>query len=333
MPKSRRLSCRAAALLAVAVCLVGGARSAAAEDNDLVMQRLGTAIDDGAGTVIDVVGDNQQYRSMVSELGVVLAPRLLSPADTIGFGGFHFSADFGFTGISNDEPYWRVLESSDDPVGGTGVHGSSLMQTVGVFMRKGMWFPLPSFEVGAGVVHLMDSSLWAAQGYAKFALHEGYHDLPIPSVAVRGAGSRMMGSQDIDLTVASFDVSVSKLLGLAGTMRLEPYGGWNLLVIVPRSEVLDKTPQTDGDIAANFVFKDQQNIFRHRLFGGMKLQYYVFSITLEAAFALAGSSVDDRSGTDVPCSMVTDPSSLGSCDAEDMSKVQESFNLSMGLDF
>jgi len=321
------------ALAAACFALLAERGAAIAEDNDLVMQRLGTAVDDGAGNVVDVVGDNQQFRSLASELGVVLAPRLLAPADTLGFGGFHFSVDFGFTGISNNQPFWRVLEGSGDPTSTTAVHGSSLLQTVGVFMRKGIWFPLPSFEAGAGVVHLMDSRLWTAQGFAKFALHEGYHDLPLPSVAVRGSASRLMGSQDLDLTIASVDVSASKHLGLAGTMRFEPYGGWNLLVIVPRSEVVDKTPQTDGDNAANFVFKDQQNILRHRLFGGMKLSYYVFSLTLEAAFTLAGSSVDDRSGTDVACSMVSDPTELSRCDATDQAGVQESFQMAVGLDF
>ena len=333
MLQSRRLRGGAAALLTIGIGLGLGAPVARADNDDLVMQRLGSAINDSQGMPVDVVGDNQQFRSLVSELGVVLAPRLLAPADTIGFGGFQFSVDVGYTGISNDEPYWRVLEGSKNPSSQTGVHGSSLMQTTGIFMRKGMWFPLPSFEIGAGVVHLSDSHLWSAQGYAKFALHEGYHDLPIPSVAARGAVSRMMGSQDLDLTIASFDLSASKHLGIAGTMSIEPYLGWNLLIIVPRSEVVDKTPQTFGDPTMNFVFKDQADITRNKLFGGFKLQYYVFALTVEASVALKGSSVDDRSGTDTPCSAITDPSQLSRCDATDQAGAQESFVISAGLDF
>lgn len=320
------------AVVVVSVALVAAPGRAAADDNDLVLSRLGVPVMSG-GVPVDVVGNNEEFRSMVSELGVVLAPRLLSPADTLGFGGFQFSADVGYTGISNDESFWRVLEGSENAGTGTGVHGASLMQTVGLFVRKGMWFPLPSFEVGAGVVHVSDSQLWTAQGYAKFALHEGYQDLPLPSVAVRGAASRMMGSQDLDLTVASIDVSISKHLGVAGTMRLEPYGGWNALIIVPRSEVLDKTPNVADDPAMNFVLRDQANIVRHRFFGGVKTQYYVFELTLEASFALAGSSVDDRGGTDMACSAVTDPSQLSRCDATDQSSVQETFVISAGLDF
>ena len=80
----------------------------------------------------------------------------------------------------------------------------------GSTLRKGLWLPLPSSEVGLGAVHLMDSQMWAAQGYVKFALLEGYHKLPLPSIAVRVAASRVFGSRDLDLTVASADVSISK---------------------------------------------------------------------------------------------------------------------------
>src|SRR5262249_38755765 len=156
----------------------------------------------------------------------------------------------------------------------------------------------------AGAVHLLDSHIWAAQLYTKLSLHEGYHDLPLPSVAVRGAVSRMMTSSQLDLTVASLDVAISKHVGIGGTWRLEPYGGWNVLMIIPRSEVVDGTPNVDplamgqaADSLNNFVFSDQDTILRHRFFAGAKLQYYVFHLTLEAQLALKGSSTDTRAHT------------------------------------
>lgn len=324
-----------AALVGLTAALAAG--QARADDNDLVMSRLGTVEQDGTGAAVDVVGQNQDFRSLASELGVVLAPRLLTPADTLGFGGFQFAVDFGVTSITNDAYYWRALEGSNQPDNPDAVHGEGLQQTVGFFVRKGIWLPTPSFEIGAGAVHLVDSRIWAAQGYAKLALHEGFHDLPIPSVAARGAASRMMGSTDLDLTVASFDVSMSKHFGVANSVGLDPYAGWNLLIIIPRSEVIDKTPHIDslvvpGDNDMNFVFRDQDDIIRHKLFFGLKAQYYVFQLTFEAGFALAGSSIDDRSGTDARCSEV-DPLSADRCDAEDQSELQESYMLSLGMDF
>lgn len=310
---------------------------ALADDNDLVVSRLGSIIDDGAGMPIDVIGDPVLFRSLASELGVVLAPRLIEPADTLGFSGFQFSADYAFTSISRTQPYWRVLESSPDPDATASVnHGGSTMSTVGMFVRKGIWLPLPSFEVGTGVVHLMSSRHWAGQFYAKFALHEGFHDFPLPSLAVRGAVSRVFGTDQIDLTVPSIDVSASKQIGINGTFSLAPFIGYNWLLIVPRSEVIDKTPNIDvrddpNDANLSFTFPDQDTILRQRIFGGVKVDYYVFELTLEANFALKGSSTDDRGGTDLDCADAMSPTA--NCDATDTAGAQSTVTVSLGVDF
>ncbi|MCA9677133.1 MAG: hypothetical protein H6709_05350 [Kofleriaceae bacterium] len=334
----RRPAVTGALIVAATAAAALSATPAFAGDNDLVLTRLGKISNDLNGDPVAVAGQNLEFRSLVSELGVVLAPRLLTPSDTLGFGGFQFSADVGYTSISSDASWWRALASSPDPTAMGGVeHGSNTMPTLGLFVRKGMWFPIPSVEVGAGFVHLMDSTMWAAQTYAKVGIHEGYHDLPVPSVSVRGGASRLMGSNQLDLTVASLDVEISKQLGIAGTWALTPYGGWNVLFIVPRSEVLDATPGVDSLVAGNeqdsqlnFVFKDQDNIIRNRFFFGAKMQYYVFELTLEAAFALKGSSVDDRGGTDVACML---DSTTTSCDSTDQAGAQSTLTASLGLDF
>src|SRR5262245_8755217 len=166
---------------------------------------------DGSGNVVGFVGQNLELRSLSSQLGVVLAPHLLTPADTIGFGGFQLTVDYATTTIDSSASYWRVLESSNDPSGmGSGAHGEGMMRTVGLFARKGMWFPVPSLEFGAGAIHIVDSKTWAGQLYTKVALHEGYHQLLIPSLSVRGAVSRMMNQRELDLTVASVDILLSK---------------------------------------------------------------------------------------------------------------------------
>lgn len=323
------------ALVVVAVCAL--TTPAVADDNDLVVGRLGTLVDDGTGQPIDVIGDPVLFRSLASELGVVLAPRLVEPADTLGFSGFQFAADFAFTSINRTKPYWRVLESSPDPDATMSVnHGSSTMSTVGMFMRKGIWLPLPSFEIGTGVVHLLDSKHWAGQFYAKFALHEGFHNLPLPSLAVRGAVSRVFGTDQIDLTVPSIDVSISKQVGINGTFNVAPFAGWNWLLIVPRSEVIDKTPNIDvrddpNDANLSFTFPDQDTIIRQRFFGGVKLNYYVFALALEANFALAGSSTDDRGGTDLNCADST--TLTANCDATDEAGAQSTFTISLAVDF
>lgn len=326
---------RAAALVTGAL-VTGGVAPADAGDNDLVLARLSSLV--GTGENQRGVGQSLELRSLVSELGVALAPRLLTPADTLGFGGFQLSADLASTTITGDAPYWRVLRSSTGPTEtGTFDHGTSSLPTVGVFVRKGMWFPLPSIEFGGGAVHLIDSRLWTGQGYVKLAVHEGYHDLPIPSIAVRGGVSRLFGQKELDLTIASFDASISKHVGVAGTWSIDPYAGWNMLLMVPRSEVIDPTPNVDsldevanpGDRNLDFVFKDQDDITRQRFFVGAKMQYYVFQLTVEATFARAGTSVDDRAG-DTPCMPA---STTTACDATDQARSQRTLTVSGGFDF
>ena len=323
------LAARTRAFLVLAIALCAGAGTARAGDNDLVLSRLADVVEEG-GMPVDAVGRNGDFRSLVSELGVVLAP-----SDTLGFGGFEFTADVAMTRVHTDRAYWRALRSSPDPADPAAQHGGDFMTTVGMFARKGIWLPAPSFEIGVGAVHLTGSMIWAAQTYAKVALIEGYHDLPIPSVSLRGGASRMMGSDQLNLTVASVDAMASKSFGVAGTFNVAPYGGWNWLVIVPRSEVLDKTPHVDlrddpQDANMSFAFPDQDRILRHRLFGGAKLKYYVFTLTLEAALAFAGGSSDDQPG-DMDCGDATEPTA--SCDATDRAGRQATFSAAAGFDF
>jgi hypothetical protein len=326
---------RGALTALVLVCLL---RLAAADPNDLVLARLATRITDSGGKLQGVVGENLEFRALASQLGVVLAPHLLTPADTLGFGGFQFDVDASQTTIDSKQSYWRARAGSPDPSGTMGVaNGPNMLRTIGLFAHKGMWFPLPSFELGAGAVHLVDSTTWTGQVYAKVGLHEGYHDLPIPSLSVRGAVSRMMNQRELDLTVASLDVTISKHFGIGGTWRFDPFAGWDLLMIIPRSEVIDATPNVDPlhmgdemDASNNFVFKDQATIYRNRILVGAKLQYYVLQLTIEAQFALAGKSVDDRTGTSDACQP---NSATSSCDAKDIAAAQTTLSVSAGFDF
>lgn len=324
-------------LRAVAALLVLWPAVARADANDLVLSRLGTAMDlNGDGIVDDVIPNNQEFRSLMSELGVAIAPKFLTPADTLGYSGFQFSSELYFTSINHHRGYWCATEESTDCSAAATKPGGWL-PAWGLLARKGIWLPLPSFELGAGAIQIIDSSMWVAQAYAKFALHEGFHDWPIPSLAARGAVSRLMGSEQVDLTVASLDVSISKQFGVEGTVRLGPYAGWNVLWIIPRSEVIDKTPNVDvrddpNDVRMNFVFPNQDNIIRHRFFGGLKIKYYVFALTAEVNVALAGDSVDDRGGVAIDCEQAP-AAEKGRCDARDHAGSQQTYSIAVSLDF
>ena len=279
-----------------------------------------------------------RFRSLMSELGVVIAPRLQTPADTLGYAGFQFSAELGVTKINNDRPYWNGVASF--PSGG---RPSSYLTTVGGFVRKGMWFPLPAFEFGAGALSILGSNMYALQGYAKIALQEGFHGWWLPSFAVRGSASQLLGTDQVDLNVYGLDVLISKAFGLAGTSRIEPFVGWNVLWIDAQSGIIDATPHCDAfadhqgtaalndpnttcqasqngtwnDTLANFTFPQQSVITRYRWSGGFKLKMSVLFLVGEYDFIQAGKSRDSK-GPDA---------------VRDGSGSQQSFSFSAGFDF
>jgi hypothetical protein len=303
---------------------------------------------DGAGLitgpVVPDVAGQALFRSLMSELGVVIAPRLQTPADTLGYAGFQFSAELGVTKINSNQPYWNGV-SSVSPTNPTVGRPSSYLTTVGGFVRKGLWFPLPAFEFGAGALNIVGSRMYAVQGYAKMALQEGFHGWWLPSLAVRGSVSQLLGTDQVDLNVYGVDVVISKAFGLAGTSRLEPFLGWNVLFIDAQSGVIDATPGCDAfeaqvatgttavggckasqngtpnDTLANFTFRQQSVITRYRWSGGFKLKMSVLFLVGEYDFIQKGTSQDNNQPA-------------GQTQAvRDGSGNQQSFSLSAGFDF
>ena len=214
------------------------------------------------------------------------------PADNLGFGGFQVSGELALTRISRDRSYWNAAEGvvRENPAVG---RPPEWLSTAGAFVRKGLWLGLPAFEVGAGVMNLLESNLLSWQGYGKLALHEGFHSKPFPSLAVRGSVGYLTGTDQARMTVSSFDVVVSKRFGVMGTFRIEPYIGWSFMRIVAQSLLVDATPSCDAykvrtgapgtqplgefcadaqrgtanDELANFRFPKQSPIRRQRVIG------------------------------------------------------------------
>jgi hypothetical protein len=295
-----------------------------------------------ADPVVPDAQGRQDFRSLMSELGVVLAPRIPMVADTAGFGGFQLSAELGLTEISNHQSFWNGVEAVSANNPSQGPRPDPMLTTVGAFVRKGIWLPVPTIELGFGAVHLLDSQVLAWQSYAKFAVHEGFHDWPVPSFAVRGAVSYVTGTDQINMTVTSLDLLISKRFGLLKTARLEPFVGWSLISIFAHSRTLDATPSCDAtqiaaaplgsnpgnlycsssqtgttnDFNANFRFPGQNAITRYRLFLGFKIKFAVafFAAQYEAYFA--GSTRDGSAFS-----------------ARDQSGTQNALSLSTGLDF
>jgi hypothetical protein len=342
-------------LVAVGVVALAGEGRARAGKNDLQLLNLcppdpntlecSWVSRDAQGRVTGTMpdGDGQtRFRSLMSELGVAIAPRLMTPADTLGFAGFQFSAELGVTKINGERKvgnvaYWDGI-SKVDATAPMARRPDSYLTTVGGYVRKGLWLPLPAFEFGAGALSILGSRMYVLQGYAKLALQEGFHDWWLPSLAVRGSGSQLLGTSEVDLTVYGVDVIASKAFDIGGTARIEPFVGWSMLFIKAHSGVIDATPNCDAfaapggpppnaqcaasqagggdDLNANFTFPEQDVITRHRFFGGFKLKLAVLFVAAQAEFALAGSSRDGSQAVG----------------AADRSAAQQTYSLSAGFD-
>jgi len=284
---------------------------------------------DATGLVTGVNIDSEgrsNFRSLMSELGAVMAPRIPMPADTIGFAGFSISGELGLTQISNNKSYWNGVNAVS-PQSPDTARPDSTLSTMGVFLRKGIWFPAPSFELGGGVVNLLNSQMLSWQGYAKFALHEGFHDLPFPSLAVRAAVAYLTGTDQVNLQTTSLDVLISKAFGVLKTVRIEPFGGWSLLMIKASGKTIDFTPLCDSyhpvgdsctgnDRLANAPFPSQDIITRYRVFGGAKLKFGLLAVIAQYELYVAGHSRDENV-----------------ISAVDQSARQNAFSLSTGLEF
>jgi len=300
----------------VATFLVSSEAHAGKYDVDLTP--LGQVNDDGT-----ITQDFTGFRSLASEVGVLMAPKPVDPADSLGLSGFAVAADISINSLTSGADYWK--KTANGP--------SNFAPSLQVLGRKGLW---PGLEVGAGATKLFDSRMWTISGYGKFALHEGFHHIPIPAIALRGMFSRLLGSKDLDITTISVDASISHVFGIGRTFSLTPYAGYQALFVLAKTGIIDSTPgddeYTEGPVACangvpdcfvqgEFVFRKQDVILRHRPFVGMRFIFSVLRIGVEAMFVPGGSS---KSDIDVGGMTQT---------AIDTSKLQQQYTISFGLDF
>jgi hypothetical protein len=275
-----------AGLVLVALFAPGLAR---ADENDLTLERI-TGMPASPGAFNDPNDPVRQsmYKSLMSELALVMAPRMLTPADTLGYSGFQLALETSFTQISSGADFWQK---------GVEHVSGNFLSTITVMARKGIWLPLPGFEIGAGATKLFNSNMYSVLGYAKLAIHEGFHDWPIPSLAFRASVSHLLGASEVDLTTVAMDAAVSKSFGIAGTVTLDPFVGAGPLLSFVRGQVIDETPNIDAnapgnarDVNANTTFPDPDTIVRWRIYGGFRLLYAFLAFTGEFAYTFCNNT-------------------------------------------
>jgi len=311
---------RSSAPVATFLATLLSASAAQAGKYDLSLAPMAQVNNDGT-----ISPDNAGFRSLSSEIGVLMAPKPVDPADSLGLSGFAVSADVSLNTLSGDASFWR------DSTRGT---PDNLAPTLQVMGRKGLW---PGVEVGAGATHLFNSRMWTIAGYGKLSIHEGFHHLPIPAIALRGMFSRVLGAKDLSITTISVGASMSHVFGIGSTFNITPYVGYDALMVFSDSKTIDATPGHDEfadgllpcpsgaagcTVDPTFKFAEQDLMLRHRPYLGLRFIFSVLRIGVEAMFVPGGSSTSVVPLANGGAETITDGSGF-----------QQQYTVSFGLDF
>lgn len=281
---ARRRRGRRLAALTLGSALLSFGTSALGAGNDLVLHRLGSCVDAACS---EVQRDDDAFRQLTRDLGLAFSPKGLAPPETLGEAGFNYGFELIFNTVDSSaisdggaEPYWQTAVEDRDP--------SDILMVSQLHIRKGLPF---SFELGAVLSHLFQSSMWGLGVELAWAFHEDTY-WPVPDFGVRGFVSNVVGSTDLNLTLAGFDLMLGIPIGISNLYSLTPYAGWNYTAIFASSRLLDKTPgdntppfQGSGGTASvkpEFVFDDTRQQF-NRFVGGLRFGYAVVNLTLETS--------------------------------------------------
>jgi hypothetical protein len=211
--------------------------SVSAGPNDLHVDRLVSS--DPQNGVQARQGD---FRLLSREVGVLITPALMQPAETTGIAGFEFAADATFQLVNFNAPYWQdVIEQK----------GQRTPITLGARARKGFILPIPlTSEIEMGAQWLVESQLVSVGGNVRVALNEGFRYAP--DIAIMAGVNRLVGDNILDLVTATTGATISKGFSFLGTFQLCPFAGYQAIFV---SGLIDAGPQNSSNVSDNVVFE------------------------------------------------------------------------------
>jgi hypothetical protein len=303
-----RLASALAAVLALAA-----ASPARAEPLDIDLTRLGPP-DPEVWTSVAAVGtasaaelareSRQRFAVLSTELALALSSAILQPASTAGHSGFAVDLEVAAVAVEGGRIGGVTPPGFTNRTWATRSTDPSVIFLPSVHVRKGLpW----SFELGGRMIYLAQSSYYAAQGEAKWALHEGFEKWP--DVAVRVAYTRLFGNADWKLGTTDLDLMLSKRWGLRGVISLTPYLVGRLTHVDASSERMEFATRAPGATPGPGELADTQAAFPrfstmlYRGTLGLRFTVYAVSLGLEGTyFAGASPSDDDYDGAEIASS-------------------------------
>jgi hypothetical protein len=291
----RQLVCALAAVLALVA-----APAARAEPLDFDLARLGAPDPDVWTSIFLVSGttgdkdalareSRQRFAVLSTEMALALSSAVLHPASTTGHSGFDVDLEVATVAVHSD------AIGAAPPAPFTNSTWPANTQPTQLYLpslhvRKALPF---SFEFGGRMIYLSQSSYFAAQGEAKWALNEGFEY--VPDVAVRVAYTRLFGQKDWNLGATDLDLLVSKRWGLNGVTSVTPYFAGRFTYVSASSERIDFAPERPAPTTDPVDLVNTQASFPRFSAGfyrstlGLRFTAYVVSLALEGTY-FGGSS-------------------------------------------
>ena len=278
--------------------------------------------------------DNVAFKNMISELGFAVAPTAFHPARTTGIGGFALTLEANYTHINADAfstatdgtktQYWHqgtqgATDSSTKAYPKSNASPDSLISVYALKARKGLPF---GFEITGSLGFISNTTMWVGGADVRWSLLEGFRTGALgifPDVSVGGGVRTVTGTSKFHLTTVGIDAQVSKPIPIGDASTLTPVVGYQRLIILGDSNIVDLTPNVDplqqcgyagpdpssgaptcrnklsngadnnSDFNNNVTF-DKVRVQRNRGILGLNYKYEVLYLATQIAFDLTAPS-------------------------------------------
>ncbi len=181
------------------------------------------------------------FESFAKQFAAVIAPKFHAPAETLGYAGFNLGLEVAVNQIPGGDNWADALQGVErfpnlNYGGGKDGSAPSMLNTLRFHARKGLPY---SMELGMNVNYVIGSQMFTFGGEFKFAFFEGFKYYP--DFAVRMTYDHLFNSEDLDMDLWNWDLSVSKNFGVAGFLQLCPYTGYSVVLMRARPHVANPT--------------------------------------------------------------------------------------------
>jgi hypothetical protein len=147
------------------------------------------------------------FGDLIKDLGAAMSYRAVTPAEPLGLLlGIDVGLEVTGSKMKNSLAGWKTA---------TADNGQDTIYNGKIHVHKGL--PL-GIDIGAYFSSVADSNMKSMGGEISYAILEG--STVMPALAVRGSFTSMSGVEDLDLSTAGLELSISK-----GFLMLTPYAG------------------------------------------------------------------------------------------------------------